>query len=244
MKSANGFRVRLLSAVSAWLSVLCLGAALLPCVAKAQGEFAEEFYQPRAEIRDAALKGVIGLVTVGMGPEPRSELPVYEVGPEGHFRLAGSLPLEQTRAISGLDDGIDSVRRFPVVARRGEYLLAVVDARSGERAWIREHEWRGPEDYVLFNTLEEAFLGAGVDVLALSREARAPLYRAPSPKARSADTAMEPPLDALRVMRMQGDFAQVGISRGVEEDPEPVGWIRIRDDKGLLVVWPVMTDDC
>ena len=225
------------------LAALCLAAPLAPRAALADGA-PEEFYQPRAEIKDDALRGVIGLVTVGMGPEPRGELPVYQPEHDGSWQLVGSLPLEQTRAISGFDDGIDSVRRYPVMEKRGDYVLAVTDARTGERVWIREHEWRGPEDYVVFNALEEAFVGSGVDVLALSRAERAALYRAPSARARSRETAMEPPLDALRVMRVQGDFAQVGLFKGLEEDLEPVGWIRIRDEHGLLVAWPVMTDDC
>jgi hypothetical protein len=224
-------------------ALLVAAAALAPATARAD-EFAEEFYQPRTDIRDDALRDVLGVATVGMGPEPRSELPVYQPGADGEFELVGSLPLDDTRAISGWDGEVESVRRYPVVEKRGAFLLAVTDVRTGERVWIREHEWRGPEDFVIYDELETAFVGAGVDIISLSRAEEAALYRSPSPEAREGTTAMQPPLDALRVMRVQGDFAQVGLFRGLEEDPEPVGWIRIRDDHGVLMAWPVMTDDC
>jgi hypothetical protein len=226
------------------LTALLLAAAVLaPGLARADGA-PEEFYQPRTDIRDDALRNVIGVATVGMGPEPRGELPVYQPDAEGEFELVGSLKLDETRAVSGWDGEVDSVRRFPVLEKRGEFLLAVTDVCSNERVWIREHEWRGPEDFVIYNELETAFVGSGVDVISISRAEEAALYRAPSPDAREGSTGMEPPLDALRVMRVQGDFAQVGLFRGLEEDPEPVGWVRIRDDHGLLMAWPVMTDDC
>lgn len=224
------------------LSSLLLAGALAPRAAFAGAE-PEEFYQPRAEIRDEALRGVIGVVTIGMGPEPRGELPTYAPRRDG-FELVGALTLDQMHAISGADEEVASVRRFPVLARRGEYLLTVVDVRSNTRVWIREHEWRGPEDFVIFDDLERALVGASVDVLALSRGGTPKLYRAPSPSARVTRRAPPPPMEALRVMRVEGDFAQVGLFRGLGEEFEPVGWVRIRDERGLLVAWPIPTDDC
>jgi hypothetical protein len=144
--------------------------------------------------------------------------------------------------------------RYPITARQGRYLQIVIDPIDNRRRWLDPEEVE--KDFrarvVMFDSL--ATVGPGeifLDVFRFTPDRRCRLYNAPSPDAdfkviSEADTAGY----LLSVLEVRGGFARVGnYIVNYENQPEapkvvPLGWVRIWDDEGVLLVWIENVDLC
>jgi hypothetical protein len=173
-------------------------------------------------------------------------MPLYQLRDDGGFERVGARRQDELQPVDDFDGGGLLVRWFPVIERRGDFLLTVIDARTDERAWIREHGLDDGGQDVFFSPLEDALVGRYLDVTLLRDGPSVALYRAPSSSARLTPREARRRLSSggthLRVLRVEGDFALLDGEDG--EDLQPVGWVRIRDERGLLVVWPEWVSGC
>jgi hypothetical protein len=216
----------------------------------------ETFYLSREEISDEALRGVIGIAFIRSIPDPDQQPPTGELTcftPDGDtFEPDGSILLKEARAISGWDGDTESVRKFPVVERRGNYLHVVIDARTNERVWLSEVQEaeQGPDvEFLSFDSEEWSWSGISLFFLAPTGETR--LYGAPRLDSRSHLLSPAYPLrkngevvHSPRIMGAKGDFMQLGIIVELALPLEPVGWVPITDEDGLLLIWPIYAPMC
>jgi hypothetical protein len=47
-----------------------------------------------------------------------------------------------------------------------------------------------------------------------------------------------------RILKVQGNFVQVGEMTDLDQDLAPVGWVPLSDDTGVLLIWPVFAPMC
>lgn len=144
--------------MAALASLALLGAS--PARAEGLPEEADVSHEELPE--DMAL---IGVATVQVGPGAPWVLPRFEPTGEAGFRAVGDVVLAETFGLGGWTFEDEALRRYPVVARRGRFLLLVIDVRSGERAWLREQPESGPQPSVRFEEAgAEGLGGSGFDV--------------------------------------------------------------------------------
>ncbi len=215
----------------------------------------ETFYLTREEISDEALRGVIGIASIHVmvepGKRPAGKLPLFTLS-RGDFEPDGALALAELRAISGWDWAFESLRKVPVLERQGEHLRVVIDARTNEQAWIRQAEVSPQGPGVEFLSFDDPdWEWSGVELFFLAPEGRTRLYGAARPSARSYPLSVDfparkhgQPVYDLRILRVHGDFIQLGELINLEEPLDPVGWVPLVDETGLLLVWPVYAPMC
>jgi hypothetical protein len=214
----------------------------------------ETIYLSRAEISDEALRGVIGVVFIsamtGPDEQPLGEVPSFR--PEGDaFEPDGPLALKDLRALSGWDYDLQSLRKFPVVGRRGHYLHVVIDVHTNERAWISEiqEDEAGPDvEFLSFDSNKWEW--SGIELYHLAPKGQSRLYLAPRLEARSHPLSPDYPprrngefADA-RIIKVRGNFLQLGAMFDMDQPLEPLGWVPISDENGLLLIWPVYAPMC
>jgi hypothetical protein len=215
----------------------------------------ETFYQTREEISDEALRDVIGIVFLKSIEAPESQLTgdLSLYAPEGDgFRSDGTIPVTELRAVSGWDWDLQSVRKFPVVEQRGDYLHVVIDVQKNERAWLRQLEELEKGYLVEFLSFDsQQWSGDGIELYFLAPQAQTRLYGAPRLEARSHPLSpARPPrrqgalVHDVRIMGMHGNFVQLGEWTDIEDPLAPVGWVPLTDENGLLIIWPVYAPGC
>ncbi|WP_224240851.1 hypothetical protein [Hyalangium gracile] len=213
----------------------------------------ETIYLSRAEISDESLRGVIGIAVIqsmrGEDQQPGGELPRFL--PDGEsFKQDGAVVLKELVAISGSDYDV-SVRKLPVVERRGHYVHVVINARTNERAWLSEiqEDGEGPELHFLsFDSKEWEW--SGVELYHFAPKGESRLYLAPKSDARSYRLSPDYPpringeYADQRIIKARGNFLQLGAWVSMDEPLAPLGWVPISDENGLLLIWPVYAPMC
>ncbi|REG23682.1 hypothetical protein ATI61_116154 [Archangium gephyra] len=236
-----------------FLSVLCFLVLLTALPARADLPH-EVIFVSRAEISDEALRNVIGIASIsamtGPDQQPTGEVPSFR--PEGEaFASDSKLILKELGPLSGWDYDRQSLMKFPVVEQRGQYLHVVVDVRTNKRAWLREGEEadKGPS-VGFFSFDSQKWRWSGVELYHLAPRGQSRLYLAPRLDARSHPVSRDYPLrrngelvDA-RILQRQGNFLQIGAMIDLDKPLEPLGWLPISDENGLLLIWPVYAPMC
>ncbi len=246
--------------------LFALPALLLLTASSARADLPhEEMYLTRAEIPDESLRGVIGIafVSVFTGPEQlihgqpvpvrnfEGQLPVFVPSDDG-FAPDGTLPLHALRPISGWDYDFESLRKFPAVEQRGDYVLVVIDAATNERAWLRVSQGDGKEPRVAFTSFASPeWSWSGIELYDLAPRAETRLYGAPRTEARWHPVSPSRPprrqgerVGDLRIIKTHGNFVQVGELLGLDEELAPVGWVPLTNEYGVLLIWPVYAPMC
>jgi len=144
--------------------------------------------------------------------------------------------------------------RYPIVERCSSYLNIVYDPVENWRAWVDLRDLK--QDFftqvVMLDSL--AAVGPGeffLDVFRFTPDRKCRLYKTPSPDAdfrviSEQDTAGY----LLTVLEVRGGFARVGnYIENFENQLEapkivPLGWVRIWDDDGVLLIWIKNEDLC
>ncbi len=149
-----------------WMGALASLALLGASPARAEG-LPEEVDVTHEELPEEM--GLIGVATVQVGPGAPWVLPRFEPTGEAGFRAAGEVVLVETFGLGGWTLEEEALRRYPVVARQGRFLLLVIDVRSGEQAWLREQPESGPQPSVIFESSDAEGLGGSGFELEASR---------------------------------------------------------------------------
>jgi hypothetical protein len=144
--------------------------------------------------------------------------------------------------------------RYPITARRGRYLQIVIDPVDNRRRWLDPEEVE--KDFrvkvVMLDSLAAVSPGElFLDVFRFTPDRRCRLYETPSPDAgfrliSETDTAGY----LLSALEVRGGFVRVGNYivnfENQLEAPKivPLGWVRIWDDDGVLLIWIKNEDLC
>jgi hypothetical protein len=227
---------------------VALASLALLAAVPAWADPVEELYFSREELSDGVLRGLMGVATVQVFPGTPWVLPRFERGGAG-FRVTGELVLVQTQALSGWTHGDEALRRFPVVDRQGDFLQVIIDARTGEKTWLQEQPELGPRPIVEFHALDtEGLEGSGIDLHSLLAPGeRVTFYEAPSPSAQRVRGIPENVVNLpglLRWLRREGDFVLIGADRGLTDEVQALGWVRLKDTQGTLRLWPMWPYGC
>jgi len=144
--------------------------------------------------------------------------------------------------------------RYPIVERCSSFLNIVYDPVENWRAWVdlRDVEQDFFTQAVMLDSLAAAEPGSlFLDVFRFTPDRKCRLYKAPSLDAdfrviSEQDTAEY----LLTVLEVRGGFARVGNyitnPENQIEAPKivPLGWVRIWDDDGVLLIWVKNEDLC
>jgi hypothetical protein len=226
----------------------------------------ESYFVERAQIADAVLRDTRGVLTVGLVDAQAdagayagtpSAIPLYREAQDGFVR-DGSLPAQEIAIPSGGE--YDGMRwyRFPVTARRGVYLQLLCNLPQQRRCWVKPAELARPwsphgRDAPQPLWFDEGGEATAVDLFFLSRDNQIRLYprpdRAaawqvitPASKALSSYGAYDP--RALQLSEYKNGFGHLVEVGGCDAPPRSIGWVPLRDEKGLLLVWPIMGAGC
>jgi hypothetical protein len=237
----------MLHAVARMWKVALVSLALLGAI-PASADPVEELYLSREELPDGVLRGLLGVATVQVFAGTPWVLPRFEPGASG-FVATGEVVLVQTQAVSGWTYADEALRRYPVVDRKGAFLQVILDARTGERAWLQEQPELGPRPTVSFHALDaEGLEGSGIDLHSLlAPDEGVTFYEAPSPGAPRVRGIPEGVVNMpglLRWLRREGDFVLIGADRGLTEEVQALGWVRLKDTQGTLRLWPMWPSGC
>lgn len=203
------------------------------------------------EIPDAVLRATIGIASVAVGRRPggpEDEVPVYmrhgaRLEPSGRMRLDGTQPVTVWQTGSdAVDPAIQPTieRRYPIVARRGECALIVLDPHRKRLAWLRRTADGSFPDSVRFIDFDDpaTYRYEQVDLSYLAAAGERRLFEKPdrlSPSRPLGDGELQ---DAdLVPLRREGDFLQVAAVRGLNDPRTAIGWLELRDESGRLRLW-------
>ncbi len=201
----------------------------------------------RNVIPDASLRHIRHVVCVSYSAGAEPSFPVYERNGDGAFHAAGILQREKTSPLSrsvgfGWTDDCYPATRAVQAGGPARYAEAVIDVYTGKKAWLRA----SGEDRsvtVTIDSLEtlEAFTDRHVDFSVLRRRDQ-PLVVRKGPADSAAALDVDLPADAV-VRQRQGDFIEVHECDEAQERCTPLGWVRLVDPSGLLLVWPSPSED-
>jgi hypothetical protein len=235
------------------LLLLLIAGSVQPAAAEKPRE---EYYLSRKDISPSVLRETIGMVSVWRGqvadrsPKGPWIITTFERKQGNAFTASLRVPMTETNPVSGWDFTDQALRQYPVVQRSGLFVLAVLDARSDRRAWLRVEKKQWAIDYLHYAGVAEpeAYTGLTIDLFHLASGSRR-LYAEPRLDAPfrvvSGDSDSRGYLgENLKVVKIHGNFAQVAKVVGVSQLSSPLGWVEIRDRDGRLTIWYVFAPGC
>lgn len=216
--------------------------ALLPLAGHAAGER----FASRLDIPDAVLRNVTYVACAIFDEGTEHAVPVYTRKGDG-FQRTGVLPRAQAVPLSRLDEGNAHEYCFPasetaeVVEAEGPtlYAHAVVDVYTGKKAWLRQGGDGPGHSWVTLQNLGSlgAFHEMGIEFHKLRRDSQ-PLVLRSEPRDDSDAVDEELPAHVTLGQRV-GAFAEVLVYEPEMTGSRRLGWVRVEDPSGLLLLWPV-----
>ncbi|HZI09911.1 MAG TPA: hypothetical protein VE153_05910 [Myxococcus sp.] len=221
-------------------------AALALALLSLPGHAADEHFASRPNIPDAVLRNVTYVACAIFDEGTEHAVPVYTRKGDG-FQRAGVLSRAQAVPLSRLDEGAAQEYCFPasetaeVVEAEGPtlYAHAVVDVYTGKKAWLRQGGDGPGHSWVTLQNLGSlgAFHEMGIEFHALRRDSQ-PLVLREEPRDDSGAVDEELPADVTLGQRV-GAFVEVRVHDAELSGPRRLGWLRVEDPSGLLLLWPV-----
>ncbi len=176
------------------------------------------------------------------------------------FVQAGTIPLRETRPLTGWLFDATRVRRFPSVVRKGEYVRIVYNVDKDLRARVRPKEFSDLMPKGWGDSASPDWFSGGVlpnrpvvDIWYLCKDKKRRLYDAPIETACSVVVtrqSLHKRLEAERldgnpvITEVRGGFGLLGSFDPCSGQLKRFKWIRVRDDKGRLTIWPVVGLSC
>ena len=215
----------------------------------------EQYHVAYNDISKDVLKNTIGILTINSGVKKGMELKTYSKS-EKKFIFDKILRVKETTPISnfGYHPPIDELHfenyRYPIVGKSGQYLQIVYDPKKNLKAWINIKEVKEKffTSIVMLDSIKtpSPFF---VDIFYLTKNGRRKLYKEPK---NDADFIIisknEPKYSMLKIIEQKNGFVKIGIVHinfeTLGETIEPIGWIKIRDNQGMLTIWIMDIDLC
>lgn len=215
----------------------------------------EQYHVAYEDISKDVLKNTMGILTINSGIKKGAELKTYLKSGK-KFTFNRILKVKETIPISnfGYHPPIEELDienyRYPIVDKSDRYLQIVYDPKKNLKAWvnIKEVEENFYSTIVMLDNIKipSNFF---VDIFYFTKTGRRKIYNDAKKNADFTIISRDDYRDTLlRIMEQKNGFIKIGIVHvnfdTYEEFIEPIGWIKVRDDRGLLTIWIKYVDLC
>jgi hypothetical protein len=217
-----------------------------PLLADAPYEKYHLFYQ---EISKDVLRKTIGILTISSGIKKGTELKTYSKSGNKYIfdkiiKPKETIPISNFGYHPSFHEPYIENYRYPIVFRSDPFLCIVYDPKKNLKTWVNLEEV-GRDFYILRVFLDSLSISEDlfVDVFYFTGSVKRKVYKEPENGADfSVISEDEHKYSAFKVIEQKDGFIKIGIFRWdadpLKEEPvEPIGWIKIRDDKGYVTVW-------
>ncbi len=229
----------------------------------------ETYFLEKTQIPDNVLRETKAVLTVNMiDPKTYAEyynqpninqapyISVYKkVG--NSFKKMGVLEKVQIKTPTGGEYGPSAWYRFPVTNSKREYFEIIYDILEHKKCWVNFSELKsslsGEKPGLDWFTTRSSSEPVSVDIFFLTRNKEIRVYT--SPTSGSPSQALTPQSEILRtsavydarafqIIESKNGFGHLGVNQGCDRPARSIGWIRLRDENGRLLVWPIMGLSC
>ena len=229
----------------------------------------ETYYFERSQIPDDILRETKGVLTVSIiDPKAYAEyynqsvikdMPYISVfkKQKNLLKKIGVLDMTGVSTPTGGQYGPSIWHRFPVTNAQGVYLEIIYNLPKRKKCWVDFSELKSslsPEKPVLnWFTNQYSSETVSVDIFYLTRDNAIKLYDSPSlessshiitPQSEILSSYGAYDVRALQIIERMNGFGRLVENIGLDRPPRRIGWIRLRDENGLLMVWPIMGLSC
>jgi hypothetical protein len=229
----------------------------------------ETYFLEKTQIPDNVLKETKAVLTVSIiDPKAYAEyynqpnmkqapyITVYKKAGNS-FKKIGVLGKAQIKTPTGGHYGPGAWYRFPVTHSKGEYLEVIYDILEHQKCWINFSELKsslsGEKPALDWFTTQSSSEPVSVDIFFLTRNKEIRVYT--SPTSRSPSQGLTPQSEILRtsevydarafqIIERKNGFGKFVVNQGCDRPGRSIGWIRLRDENGRLLVWPIMGLSC
>jgi hypothetical protein len=219
-------------------------------------EIPYEFYRVKYnEISRDVLKNTIGILTINSGTLGGTELRGYSRA-GNRFSYDTTIKVEETIPISNFDyqprlremSGVGNYR-YPIVGAFEKFMCITYDPKKNLRTWIslKETEEKFEVNIVMLDSMLKS-KDYYLDIFYSTESGRKKVYNEPKMGVRFHIISKDK-YSLIVLLGQKNGFLRIGyVKSGIGIDEQKVvespGWIRIRDDKGLLTIWIKYVDLC
>ncbi len=195
------------------------------------------------------LKETIGILIINSGVKRGRELQTYSKN-DKDFKLSETLDvIKETIPISNfgyqpivLDSSVQNYK-YPLTAGNGDYLEFVYDTKKGSKTWINTKELE--KNFCLTIIMIDSIPIPSrffVDIFYFTNSGKRKLYKQANRNSSFKIISKEEQKPLLEIIEQKEEFFRLGIYHFYDIESkdnwtEPIGWVRIRDDKGMLLFW-------
>jgi hypothetical protein len=173
------------------------------------------------------------------------------------FKKMGVLEKAQIKTPTGGEYGPKTWYRLPVTNSKGEYFEIIYDIFGNKKLWVNFSELKsslsGEKPILDWFATQPSTEPVSVDIFFLTRNKEIRVFASPTPG--SPSQALTPQSEILRTNEVYDDrafqiierkngFGHLGVNQGCDRPARSIGWIRLRDEKGRLLVWPITGLGC
>lgn len=233
--------------------VLATVSLSLPTFADAPSEGYHVAYK---DISKEVLRNTIGILTINSRAGKEATLQTYarEAGqyvPAALLEAADTTPISSFGYHPPVDSGTIENYRYPIIEATDSYVRIVYDPVKNLSGWINliETGKRFSTSVTMLHDLE-ALKSFSIDIFSFTESGKRKFYKFPgTPDNHFLVEKSDISYWFLTVMDMRKGYLQLGKPRFNDstlelEGVDPIGWIRIRDDQGLLTFWIMLVDMC
>jgi len=199
------------------------------------------------------LKETIGILTINSGVKGGRKIETYSKN-DKDFKLSETLDvIKETTPVSNfgwqpiLSDSLVTNYRYPVTAENGDYLEIVYDAKKGSKTWVNTKELE--KNFYLTIIMIDSIstpLNFWVDIFYFTNSGKRKVYEQPNRNSNFKIISKKEQKHLLEIIEQKGEFIKLGIVHynyeTSEDKIEPIGWVRTRDNEGMLMFWIKLVD--
>ncbi len=229
--------------------ILLFLSAFFPPIASGIGA-REHYHIKHTQISSEVLKDTIGIITIVSRTKEPVYLRTYNYSGENFTEsrkihiFKNTVPLSHFGHPRRDKSLFVENYRYPVVETNKDYLYIVTNPIKNTRAWVNIKNIKS--DYyvslMMFDdiTIPNSFF---IDVFCFISSPGRKVYTEP---ALNSDTFIifgrQSKYSALAVIDQRNGFLKIASVIPGKSESEPLGWVRIRDDSGMLTLWIKFVD--
>lgn len=207
----------------------------------------EKYYVTYSPELRRILQETIGILTINSGVKKGKEIKTYFREGE-NFNTNKVLNAKETNPLSNygfhppVNDSLISNYRYPLIASDEDFLCIVYDVKNGLKTWVNKKELE--KDFyvsiVMIDSLPipNRFL---VNIFYFTYSGNRKLYDQPNRESKFRIISKGKRYNLLKIIEQEEEFVKLGVVRynyeTSEEEIEPIGWVRTRDNEGMLMFW-------
>ncbi|MGE5693484.1 MAG: hypothetical protein ACM3YF_06875 [Candidatus Zixiibacteriota bacterium] len=218
----------------------------------------EKFLFPYSENLAPVLKKTVGIFTINSHPETvkkGTKLRIYvREGKEFIYSktlkvFEETIPISSCGYQSWAERRIIQYFRYPITDRSGKFLQICYDQVQQLEAWV-DLEEVGLEFETSIIKLDSIQTPSTffVDIFHFSPGGRCKIYSRPNGHSGVKSLSKNnPKYFVFRILELKRGYAKIAAVLGMgngEEPRETLGWIKLRDEHGVLLIWVMCADLC